>query len=223
MTTKATARGDARERILLAAETLIARHGVDGVSVRAINAAAGVSPGILHYHFGGLDAVVEALLDRHMRPLIAARAAELEALQQRPAITIRDIVAILVLPLARKIIAEQDDGIRYIRLLARLHGDREPHIARIVGEAASAPANFLPVLLARALPEIPPDMLAWRVVAASNALLHTLATLNDGLPEGDAAQQQARQWQRVEGLIDFLCGGFAAKPQSASPLAQARR
>ena len=40
MTTKATARGDARERILLAAETLIARHGVDGVSVRAINAAA---------------------------------------------------------------------------------------------------------------------------------------------------------------------------------------
>lgn len=180
MTTKATARGDARERILLAAETLIARHGVDGVSVRAINAAVGVSPGILHYHFGGLDAVVEVLLHRHMRPLIAARAA---ALQQRPAITIRDIVAILVLPLARKIIAEQDDGIRYIRLLARLHGDREPHIARIVGEAASAPANFLPVLLARALPEIPPDMLAWRVVAASNALLHTLATLNDGLPD----------------------------------------
>lgn len=210
-------RGDARERLLASAETLIARHGVDGVSIRGINAEAGVSPGILHYHFGSMDNLVEALLERHMRPLIEARAERLQDLQAQPAVTVRELVDILVLPLARKVIEEGEAGLRYVRLLARLYADRSPQIERITGDTASAPANFTPVLMSRALPGIPPEVLSWRMHAASHAMLHSLARLDEpqpGMPEDDAGRR-AFQWRRVRALIEFICGGLAA-PHSAA-------
>jgi len=210
MSRSPVARGDARERILHAAGTLIARHGVDGVSIRAINAEAGVSPGILHYHFGSLDSVVEALLERHMLPLIAARERMLESLAQKPVISIHDIVGILVLPLASKLIEEGDEGLRYIRLLARLHSDRDPHLADIPGLAPGAPRNFLPQQLARALPEIDAATLKWRTAMASHTLLHALAELNEELPQDDAERFTAMQWSRVHNLVEFLCAGFSA-------------
>ncbi|MCZ0975134.1 helix-turn-helix domain containing protein [Streptomyces albulus] len=55
--------GDAtRQRLIKAAERLFAAHGVDAVSVRAINAAAGQGPASVHYHFGSKENLVAAVL-----------------------------------------------------------------------------------------------------------------------------------------------------------------
>src|SRR5271156_452588 len=44
---------DSRERLILAAERLFAEHGIDGVSLREINLAAGQKNASgLQYHFG---------------------------------------------------------------------------------------------------------------------------------------------------------------------------
>ncbi len=45
-----------RKRILDTAERLFGERGVAAVSLRDINRAAGISQGVLHYHFGGRDA-----------------------------------------------------------------------------------------------------------------------------------------------------------------------
>ncbi|MBP6382754.1 MAG: helix-turn-helix transcriptional regulator, partial [Pseudomonadales bacterium] len=42
-----------RKRILDTAERLFGERGVAAVSLRDINRAAGISQGVLHYHFGG--------------------------------------------------------------------------------------------------------------------------------------------------------------------------
>jgi AcrR family transcriptional regulator len=58
-------RGDSavtRQAILAAARELFAAHGVDGVSVRDIAAAAGVNHALVHRYFGAKDDMVAAIL-----------------------------------------------------------------------------------------------------------------------------------------------------------------
>lgn len=52
---------DARRLSLIAATAdVLARDGAGGASVRAIALAAGVSPGLIAHHFGGVDALIAA-------------------------------------------------------------------------------------------------------------------------------------------------------------------
>lgn len=47
-----------RASLIAATATVLAEQGAAGVSVRAISAAAGVSPGLLRHYFDGIDALV---------------------------------------------------------------------------------------------------------------------------------------------------------------------
>lgn len=52
---------DERRKLLIAATTrVLARDGAAGASVRAIALEAGVSPGLVTHHFGGVDALIAA-------------------------------------------------------------------------------------------------------------------------------------------------------------------
>lgn len=59
MATKTAA--DTRERILRAAATLLAAEGRDGLSTRAVSAAAGVQPPALYRLFGDKDGLLDAV------------------------------------------------------------------------------------------------------------------------------------------------------------------
>lgn len=49
-----------RERILAAARKLIAEHGLEATSTKAIAAEAGVPSGLVFYYFETKDALIEA-------------------------------------------------------------------------------------------------------------------------------------------------------------------
>jgi AcrR family transcriptional regulator len=52
-----------REAMLRAAYAVAARHGLGGVTARAVAAEAGVSSGLVFFHFTSKDALLAALLD----------------------------------------------------------------------------------------------------------------------------------------------------------------
>jgi len=52
-----------RERLLDAAVRLIAREGIDNVRIARIATEAGVSAGLVHYHFASRDALLEEALE----------------------------------------------------------------------------------------------------------------------------------------------------------------
>lgn len=60
--------GSAREDLVNAARDLFAEHGVDGASVRAIAARAGVDPALVYRFFGSKDGLVEATMLHIGRP-----------------------------------------------------------------------------------------------------------------------------------------------------------
>lgn len=74
MQRKAYHHGNLPEEALKAAETLIDEHGAEGVTLRALGAALGVSHRALYRHFADLNALLDAVAVRVMHAMNAAMA-----------------------------------------------------------------------------------------------------------------------------------------------------
>jgi AcrR family transcriptional regulator len=186
------------ERILDAAETLVADRGVDAVSLRAINHAACANVAAAHYHFGSKDAVLDAVLRRRMQ-VVSERRAELVATLARDARpSPRAAVDALVAPLAE--FASSDAGRVYVRFLAAL--SRADARSRALITTAFAPQypRFVEQLQ-RALPDVPPDVLGFRLGLAGRTIVECLAE------SGPA---------RAEALADYIAGALGAPVHGGS-------
>ncbi len=73
-----------RQALITAAETLLAREGVAGTSVRAICAEAGVSPGLLRHYFEGVDELIACAYEAVGQRIDAALEAALAAAPSKP-------------------------------------------------------------------------------------------------------------------------------------------
>ena len=69
------ASSDARDRLLDAAERLLAAEGGAALTTRRIAAEAGVNHGLVHYHFGTVDDLIAALAERFAGRLVAPQEA----------------------------------------------------------------------------------------------------------------------------------------------------
>jgi TetR/AcrR family transcriptional repressor of bet genes len=73
-----------RQALVAAAETVLAREGVGGTSVRTICAEAGVSPGLLRHYFEGVDDLIAAAYEAVGQRIDAALDAALAAAVPTP-------------------------------------------------------------------------------------------------------------------------------------------
>lgn len=111
-------RGSVREDLLDAAERLFAAGGLDGVSLREINAAAGATnASAIQYHFGNREGLVRALLERHAHNVATRRAALLDALDP-DAVTVRSLAEVLVRPWAAEL--DEPGGAGFLQVLSDL-------------------------------------------------------------------------------------------------------
>jgi len=60
----AAKRGEARQRILECAETLVKQSGAEAVSIDAVAVAAGSAKGLVHYHFKTKQGLMSAVAER---------------------------------------------------------------------------------------------------------------------------------------------------------------
>src|SRR4051812_3185413 len=99
-----TRSGATREKLILAAEELFAHQGLDAVSLRQVNTAAGQrNASAAHYHFGSKDALIDAVHGYRLARVNQRRTARLAAARARGPLSLRDIVEAVVLPLAEEI------------------------------------------------------------------------------------------------------------------------
>jgi len=74
---------DTKEQILNAAEVLFARAGYHASSMRAITESAGVNLALANYHFGSKEALLEAVIERRLRPVNELRIKRLQEIRNR--------------------------------------------------------------------------------------------------------------------------------------------
>src|SRR5262245_20055427 len=104
--------------LVLAAERLFAERGLNGVSLRQINEAAGQrNASAAHYHFGSRDGVVRAVFEHRMAAVDARRRAMVEELGRDGRTSeLRALVGAWVRPLAVELVP-RTEGNHYVRFL----------------------------------------------------------------------------------------------------------
>jgi len=115
------AAGDAgaetREALMRAGEQLMAAHGIEGVDLKTIHAAAGQrNRSAVAYHFGDRNGLVTAIGAKHRALINPVRHRMLDRLERRGQLGIADLAEALVLPLADHL--TDPSGRDYIIILA---------------------------------------------------------------------------------------------------------
>src|SRR5207247_1846936 len=105
-----------RDSILDAAEELFAQYGAGAVSIRSVNAAAGLAPAGVHYHFGNKDALTVAVLRRRGDQVTRRHFELLAALENKKRSNPRDLVTAMSLPLLEVLDADPVGGLRWMQI-----------------------------------------------------------------------------------------------------------
>ena len=119
-----TARGDrTRDRLLDALEAIAADDGVAALSHRAIARRARLHSGLIHYHFGTVERLIEDALARRAARLSHAQLAEIGALTARGQWTAEEVIAALWQPFSALGGALEGGWRNYLCLVSRLASD----------------------------------------------------------------------------------------------------
>lgn len=167
-------RPDARTRLLLAGERLIAESGPE-VSLRDVAVAAGQrNNSAVHYHFGSRDGLIEAIIGHRQAPLEQARLtllAEHEGAGE-PDDSVAALVKILVEPLFDT--PYSDGSSHYARFLERVRNHAV--MAELTVTAEQWPATrILTARLLRALDYLPEALRRQRMAAMASVMYTLLA------------------------------------------------
>lgn len=205
---------DVRTEILDVAEQLFAEQGVNSPSARAIAAAAGIAPGALHYHFGGKDGVVVAVLERRGVDFSARSIELLEAIassNRRP--TVLAVVRAVMAPYLELLAEDPVGGLRWLKMLGELVMAEDLR-APILIDSATRLRPLLRTQLERALDgRLTSQELSIRAGIAIHAVLNSLRSL-DAPPFAGALGPEGVDPEFVRQLAAFTAAGISGRTPS---------
>jgi AcrR family transcriptional regulator len=189
---------ETRRHLVTVAERLFAERGIDGVSIRAVNAAAALGAASVHYHFGSKQRLVEAVVDEHgswVSARVNARVHELADRASPPTAT--DLVEAIAVPYVELLERDRARGLRWVKITAQLAMSGDDRLAGLYPE----PSSRMLVQLRRAFPDVAEDrvMLRWSVAGR---------TLIQMLSHADRWSGDLRAY--VAELVNFVAGGLSA-------------
>jgi AcrR family transcriptional regulator len=187
-----------RELLLEAALRLFSEHGVDAVSIRAVNREAGLGPASVHYHFGTKDELLQAVLRQRGVALVAdVRDRAKELTRSADPVSSQDLVLMLAEPYVRLAQGRDAAGHEWIRLLSQLlQSDPDRVIDKKTARATVS-----------AVARVYPDAGSAEILRAVR-MCFTLLMIQ--LAHGGDAGRRHRAAVDLDLLVDFLAGGLDA-------------
>lgn len=201
-----------RTRLIEEAMKLMAREGMNAVSLRRIVIAAGAqNPSALHYHFGGRDELIEAtthFLQQWLEPRACAR---LQALAGQPGYTVRDVVEAAFGPVIA-MLGEPTLGRDAVNFIGRLGWDYGEK-----GQVFSAALHqrMLALTLARLealMPQVAHETIRFRLLMTMNSVYYAISyrSYMRRSPFGpmELAMPGYEERQQAE-FLDYLVAGLS--------------
>lgn len=218
------ARRDTKARLMDAGEQLFSRHGLEAVTVRQINRAAGQrNTSSLLYHFGSKEGLVEAIFIDRFAGINARRHAMLDMIPQP--MNEDDIPALAraaVLPFFEHM-QHHAGGTDFIRLFALLYSDPKVRISNEIWREHTSSARRLASLAMKRMPQMPREAAVQRVGLVATSVFHWLANWQQmirgevRLTEDDYAALKAPPESFVCNIIDLIVAVVKA-PHSGTVL-----
>jgi AcrR family transcriptional regulator len=181
------AKASTRDRILDAAEQLFAEEGFAGTSLREITSLAGANVAAVNYHFGSKEELLRAVLSRIVEPvnrerLLLLDGAEAAAGPEPP--SVRAILEAFLAPDLRIIRDLGPRGIVITRFTGRSYTEPSELVRRMVQEQFGELGRRFHRALCRAVPDVPPDELWWRLMGVVGVITYVLASPEEEGPAG---------------------------------------
>lgn len=189
---KPSAQHDTSVLVLDVAERLFAERGFSAVSLREIARESGVVVSSVIYHYEDKFGLLEALYDRHTRPMNARR---LELLGEAcriaaPADRLTAILRAYLIPAFRSSGDETGGGARFTRLRAMLSAEADPQVRAIIAKSFDDTTRRFLDAIADCLPGADRGALVWQAQFLLGGLYYTLVNperidrLSDGAESG---------------------------------------
>lgn len=204
-----------RERILDAAELLFAKHGFEGTSIRAVTKEAGANLAAVGYHFGSKAALLKAVAERVMGPVIAGQLGRLNDLEKegrKPGI--EELVEAFIAPYFDRLPRKSEARGRTVsRLVGRILGDPAEEIRKVAVEGGEVRDRYL-VAFGKTLPNVTREELWWRMRSMIGVVVvHRIGLHEEVGPPGmpDDNEDTTLKW-----TVSFLSAALRA-PSAHAP------
>jgi AcrR family transcriptional regulator len=190
-----------RRRLIEAAQELIAERGESAIRLRDLTDVAGTNLAAVHYHFGGLGALLTAATAEAVESIIDAQITELGSLPADA--TLHEIAGAYFRPMVQALKGASSKGRPYVRVLARVTSDPPDGLE---GWAETATARAHEALVARlrvVLPGVAEDELLFRVKCAGGILVLLSVTALEPELQGKSPEEVERM------LVPVIAGALA--------------
>ncbi len=212
---------DTRQSLTLAALDLLAERGLDAVSMRTINQAAGTrNASAVHYYFGNRDGMLKAIVEFISTELDIWRQDALTELENRDdAPSNAEVLWAAFRPYA-KLYSERAHGPNAIRFLARMQHERPASGAYTPKPDGPDGSLNIHDRLVRLLRKANAD---WDESLAQSRyfLFWTLMVqgfaINQNMPDADASDSADNVKVATLNFFDFLLGGVQAPSSERNP------
>ena len=199
---------DAAGRMIDAAERLVAERGLAALTAQAVQDAAGQrNKSAVHYHFGGRQGLVNALVAARMGPANERRTSMLLALG--PEATTRQLVEALVVPLIESVLGRTPSF--WARFLVQAIGDPTTGLAALAA-VDDEPIQVAQTRLEAQLAHLPETTRTLRVQSTFGYACVALAAYEVGALPADLTGDEL-----TAEIVDACCGLVGAP--SSNPLA----
>ena len=193
---------DTKSRILDSAEKLFGMNGFEGTSLRDITTAADVNLAAINYHFQSKDSLIDAIVARRIEPVNKKRFELLEAVGPNP--TVEQILTAFMAPVMRVKV----DAV--VPLIGRILSNPELFVERVFHKHLAPVSQRFVEALSKALPELPPSEILWRLHFSVGVLTHTMlwGRIFPKITNGvcDISDREAL----VDRAVRFVAAGFRA-------------
>ncbi|MCK5236145.1 MAG: TetR family transcriptional regulator [Deltaproteobacteria bacterium] len=200
-----------KDRILDAAESIFAEKGFKGSSVRAITEKAGVNIAAVNYHFSSKTGLLEAICDRRLIPLNKLRSERIkgilsEAEKSKTTPRTKEVLRAFIEPTMK--LKETEPGAKdFIAFIGRAFNDPDGTARDVFLKFMKPMAELLYRALSAALPDMPKELLFWRLQFAMGAFGHTMQGDMTGALKAFGIEADTKV-SPLEMLLDFMTAGM---------------
>ena len=210
-----THRGETtRERILAAAELLFSESGFEGTATRKIAEAAGVTVGLVNYHFKSKDGLYRAVFERRSDTIISQRMAGLQLARLEPDTHRRAelVVRSMLVPVFQMRASAHNAA--FGRLLVREVINPESVQRGIIRDLFDPVAQEVITTLASCYPEWSKSELHWAYQVMLGAMCQIISDAGriERLSDGAASPQNADD--AATNVCAILVAGFRHRARS---------
>jgi AcrR family transcriptional regulator len=205
---------DGKARLILAAEALFAKGGIDGVSLRQIASEAGQgNHHAVQYHFATREGLVQAVFDYRMRQMEPARGEMLAAAKLAGRLKdARTLIEVIFIP--QLYLADESGNNHYASFLSqylqRSHGTRFGDF----GSELPPNLNRTLKLLRRRLDYLPEPIAQRRLLTACFMFLNILASYNSGRVRTEADEDfESALDDTLNQIVLATCLPYAPRPE----------